>query len=470
MLKQMSKTRAVGVFVAGANVVQNIDRSQRGGRVGMHKNAQAIGQRKRVVMNHEKLFERRAGLVASTGRKTDQQKQPLTKIQQPARIAAHQCVQTYLSPIMFRFYTLSICLTLLIWPLRAQVLTDAAMRQSILTATDNIYGYDFAEANTAIETLRSRYPQHPVGPLLKAVELLWQYMPMEGNKQATAQFTQLIEQSIRLSEKMLERNENDPEGVFFALASHGYLALKYNNEKEQLKAVGESRKAYGYMKLGFKLMEKNPEFYFTTGLYNYYVERYPIDHPIVRPFMIFFQDGNMTLGLQQMDIATKRAVFTRVESGYYLANIYLKHENQPGKALGYLKFLTDHYPNNPLFQMRYAESLLLLGRYAEARVVIARLKQFSSRMLGLAIHVFEGLLAEYADKADKEAAEYYLASLPMKNYHAYTTEYEAFANAGLARIAARANQRDQARTYYKTVLDMTEYVGLQREAKAFLKQ
>jgi Tfp pilus assembly protein PilF len=185
--------------------------------------------------------------------------------------------------------------------------------------------------------------------------------------------------------------------------------------------------------------------------------------------MIFFQDGNMALGLQQMDVASKRAVFTRIETSYYLANIFLKHENQPGRALPYLKFLTEKYPNNPLFWMRYAETLLLLGRYAEARPVVARLRQFPNRMLVLALHVFDGLLAERADGSDKAAAEQYRAALPLKGYHAYTAEYQSFANAGLARIAARANQRDQARAYYKKVLEVTEYVGLQREARAFLK-
>jgi tetratricopeptide (TPR) repeat protein len=368
--------------------------------------------------------------------------------------------------IMFLFFGLHVSL-----PARAQVLTDAALQQTILKATDNIYGYDFAEANQHIAQLRARYPQHPVGPLLKAVSLLWQYMPLADHKEATAQFAQAVEQSIGLSEKLLAKNKNDPEGVFFALTAHGYMALKHNNEKEQMKAVGESRRAYGYMKSGFKLMERNPEFYFTTGLYNYYIERYPMDHPIVKPFMFFFQDGSMPLGLQQMDIAAKRAIFTRVETCYYLANIYLKHENQPAKALGYLKFLTDKYPNNPLFQMRYAESLLLLGRYAEARPVMQRMGQFvGNRLMPLALRAFEGLLAERADHNDRAATEQYQAALKLKGSHAYTAEYQNVAYAGLARIAARAGQRDPAKNYYRKVLEKTEYIGLQREARAFLKE
>ncbi len=470
VLEQVGKTRPGGVFIARADVVKDIDRSQRRGRIGMDKHAQAIGQGKLLVTDHDKLFGKQAGLsgnVCSTtvaGRAVQENRHLQKYTDTPERPIDASPDQP-----MFRLLRLSCWLLLLTLPLRAQVLTDASMRQTILTATDNIYGYDFAEANTAIESLRRQYPLHPVGPLLKAISLLWQYMPLEENKTATAQFSQLIEQSIQLSEKMLERNKNDPEGVFFALTAHGYMALRHNNEKEQLKAVGESRRAYGYMKSGFKLMDRNPEFYFTTGLYNYYVERYPLDHPIVKPFMFLFQNGNMALGLQQMDTASKRAIFTRIETSYYLANIYLKHESQPGKAIGYIKFLTDKFPNNPLFQMRYAETLLSMGHYAEARPVIARLRQFPNRMLAVAINTFDGILAERADKSDAAAAERYRAALPLKSYHAYTEEYQSFANAGLARIAARANQREQARAYYKKVLDVTEYTGLQREAKAFLK-
>lgn len=67
------------------------------------------------------------------------------------------------------------------------------------------------------------------------------------------------------------------------MAGHGYIALIHNYNNEKMKAASEAKKAYDYVMDGFKYMQHNPEFYFSSGLYNYYMIRYPEDHPIVKP-------------------------------------------------------------------------------------------------------------------------------------------------------------------------------------------
>ncbi|GAB3807879.1 hypothetical protein GCM10028819_45660 [Spirosoma humi] len=349
----------------------------------------------------------------------------------------------------------------------AQVLTDPTTQQTVLKTLDAIYNMDFPDADTQIRQLQTQYPQHPIGPILRATQLELQYLPLHENKAATAQFIQAADQGLALARKMLEKDEDDPEGVFFALTAHSYLASLYNNKGESLKAVGESKKAYNYLRDGFVLMGKNPDFYFTTGLYNYYIERYPMDHSIVKPFMLFFEDGDMPKGLKQMEIATKKGLFMRPVANYYLAHILLKHEMDPAKAVVYAKYLADKYPKNPLFGMTCAESLLLAGRYAEARPYVQRLKQMPNKLLPMAIHTFTGMLAEYADKDDKEAEEAYEVALRLPFNDPYTKEYHAFAYAGLARIAARTNDRNKARINYKKALAIGQYKSLIREAKGY---
>ncbi len=350
---------------------------------------------------------------------------------------------------------------------QAQALTDPAVQQTILKTLDNIYNFEFTEADESIRQIQARYPQHPIGPILRATELELQYLPLHENKAATAQFIQAVDQGLALAKQILDKNENDPEGVFFALTAHSYLASLHNNKNESLKAIGESKKAYNYLREGFVLAGKNPDFYFTNGLYNYYIERYPMDHSIVKPFMFFFEDGDMAQGLKQMDIATKKGVFMRPAANYYLAHIYLKHEMNPGRATIYAKYLADKYPNNPLFGMSNAEALLLAGRYAEARPYIQHLKQMSNKLVPLAVNTFTGMLAEFADKNDKEAAESYELALRLPFNDPYTKEYHAFAYAGLARISARANDKNRAKIYYKKALAVGQYKALLREAKAY---
>ncbi|AUD07471.1 hypothetical protein CWM47_24765 [Spirosoma pollinicola] len=350
---------------------------------------------------------------------------------------------------------------------RAQVLTDPVAQQTILKTLDDIYNLEFANAEVQIRQLQTQFPQHPIGPILRATELELQYLPLHENKAATAQFIQSVEQGLSLAKKMLDKDADDPEAVFFALTAHSYLASLYNNKSESLKAVGESKKAYNYLREGMVLIGKNPDFYFTTGLYNYYIERYPMDHSIVKPFMLFFEDGDMALGLKQMDIAAKKGIFMRPAANYYLAHILLKHEMSPGRAVVYAKYLADKYPRNPLFGMINAEALLLAGRYAEARPYVQRLKQMPNKLVPMAVNTFTGMLAEYADKDDKEAAEAYELALRQPFNDPYTKEYHAFAYAGLARIAARANDRNRARMNYKKALAVGQYKALIREAKAY---
>jgi len=353
--------------------------------------------------------------------------------------------------------------------IRAQISSDVQAQELILKGFDAIYNYNFTQTDEAIRQLQATYPQHPVVPLMKALELYWKYMPIKDNSAAVSQYRSYLNQGVNLSRQRLDRKENDAEGVFFALASHGYLGLQDNNEGELMKAVGEARKAYGYLKQGFDLMEQYPEFYFTTGLYNYYVEQYPEDHPVVKPVMLFFQNGNKALGLKQMETGVRKGVFTRAETGLYLGHIYLKHENQPGRAVLLYKPLADKYPKNPLFNLYCAESLMLAGHYAEAQPYIQRLKTLPQKFLQLPVRVLEGMTKEKLDNNARQAAVDYELAVKMPFDKAYTKEFSGHAYAGLARLAARAGDKNRAKTFYKKALDLAEYKSTIQEAKTYLK-
>ncbi len=350
---------------------------------------------------------------------------------------------------------------------RAQILTDPAAQQTVVKALDHIYNYEFAEAAPHIRQLQTKYPQSPIIPILRALTIQWQSLPISDSRTATNQYVAQVDQAIQGVEKMIDKNDKDPEAVFLGLTAHGYMAMKHTMDNESMKAVSESREAYAYMKDGFNLMDKNVEFYFSTGLYNYYVERYPIDHPVVKPFMFFFKDGNIALGLKQMDVSAKKAIFTRPEANLYLAHIYVKHESNFPKAVEYMDYLVDHFPKNPIFQLRYVEALLLAGRYAEGQAALTKLKTMQHKLLPAAISVFEGILAERVAKNDSAASVAYNAALKQPVDIAYTKECPGMAYAGLARIAARANNHALAKQYYKKALDTAEYKFVIREAKAF---
>lgn len=354
-------------------------------------------------------------------------------------------------------------------PINAQILNDRAGMALIQKGINHIYNNEFEEANAIGKQVQSRYPDHPVTYFLKAFQMHWQYVPIKDNQAKVGEYVRTLNQCLAAVEKKYSKNSKDPEAVFFTMASRGYLALMYNYQNELLKAATEAQKAYGSLTEGLKLVGKNPEFYFVGGMYNYYVESYPEDHPIVKPLMIFFKDGDRALGLKQLDTATKTAIITKVEAAYFLAHIYLEHEARPDLADNYTARLSATYPSNLVFRMIHLEALILAGRYDEAEKGLPELKKRTSGFYPIAWHTFEGMIAEKRDKNDAEAQKGYLTALKTPYDMQYTREYHAMAFAGLARIADRSGNKAKAKEYYKKCLEITEYKSLKREAKGYLK-
>jgi tetratricopeptide (TPR) repeat protein len=188
---------------------------------------------------------------------------------------------------------------------------------------------------------------------------------------------------------------------------------------------------------------------------------------MTKPLMIFFKKGDKLLGLKQIDTGTKSGVITKAESCYHIARIYLKYENKPEKAIYYSQKLVDWYPQNPIYRMTNIESLVLAGKYEQAKGSIKLLQNYKKGFFPVASHTFLGLIQEKGDKNDLAAQKDYLLALQTKADDQYTKEYHAMSYAGLARIAGRAGDHNKAKEYYKKCLELAEYGSVKAEAKVY---
>ncbi|NIJ53518.1 tetratricopeptide repeat protein [Dyadobacter arcticus] len=352
-------------------------------------------------------------------------------------------------------------------PSRAQLLNDQASIKNIQSSLDKIYNYEFEEAQVIMDQVGKKYPNHPVSYILDSFILFWKYLPIKDNPVKSKEYIQKLNQCLDAINKKFGKNSLDPEAVFYTMVARGYMAMIYNYKGEMMNAAGEGKKAYNAFVEGLKLINKNPEFYFTSGMYNYYVEVYPEEHPIVKPLLLFFKSGDKALGLKQIDNATKLGTITRAEACYYISHIYLKYEMKPEKAIFYMDKLVDLYPKNPIYLMKDIEALLLSGKYEPARKEIINLKKINTGFYPAAWRTFQGILEEKSEKNDAAAQREYNLALKTPHDDQYTKEYHALAYAGLARISARAGNKSKAKDYYKKCLGKAEYRSVIKEAKAF---
>ncbi len=350
----------------------------------------------------------------------------------------------------------------------AQILTDATTRQLISQGLDKMYSYDFRESAEIFSKIKARHPQHPVFYTLMAIQTELQYFPLKDFPSQQKTYLAYLNQSRALAEVMLDKNEEDIEANFFELATLGYMAAYDADNQEFMKAVGIAKKAYSHLKKGLALTEKQPEFLYSSGIYNYYRIEYPETHPVIKSVIWMFADGNKKLGLQQLDLATRKTIFVKTEAAFYAGYVYMKYEANPAKALQYNTLLIEKYPENLLFQMQRMDFLTALGKYDDADDITNKILKQKGVMFQCAGTIFKGLIAEKDKKDDKLAEAYLQKGVKMPFDERFTKDYHGLAYMALARIAKRAGQYGKMKEYAKKATKFAEYKATLAEARAIL--
>lgn len=351
-----------------------------------------------------------------------------------------------------------------------QLFENQKNMELVQQGVDYIYNVQPDSANAIIEQVEMRLPDHPVVPMMRALNVLWANIPVVTIDSVFSEFSDHLEEVIRLSIRIDGGRQEDPEAIFFEMSARGLLAEYYADDGHYMKALNEASKAYYLVKAGFKLSKEVPEFLLTTGIYNYFREKYPERHPIYKPLLWFFKNGDVELGIQQMQEATEKAVLSRVEAYVYLAYVYLRYEYEPKKAQRYLRELNRRYPLNPYIQAKYLESLTPENDFIHAPFpMIKNLSKSERPYYRMAGQVFWGLYEEKVTHDTVMAIKHYRESIAAGNSILDHGEYyRSLAYLGLGRVYSAQDQRDQAVYNLNKSLSYAETQDISREAESLL--
>ena len=352
----------------------------------------------------------------------------------------------------------------------SQIFENGKTQNLVKRCADHIYNAKPDSANFYIKKVEKILPEHPVVPLMKAMTLLWANIPTISEALFTEIETQL-DSAIYLARKY-DSDLKNPEMMFFAMSAHGLLAEYYADQGYMVKAVGEANRAYGLLRRGFDLVEEHPEFLFTTGLYNYFREKYPEKHPLYKPLLWFFKSGDMDKGLRQLEMATTKSFLTKVEAYVYLSYIYLRYEYEPKKAQEYLSRLCTMYPNNFYAKAKYLESLANPRDFGEVPLnMIYSLIAHDNSYYKLAGYVFLGYYEETIIKNKEKAEQAYRKGLEygltIPNHGEY---FKGFGYLGLGRILVEKQQNLEAEELLNLALKFAETELIESEARELLSQ
>ncbi len=201
--------------------------------------------------------------------------------------------------------------------------------------------------------------------IIKGLLTYWENYPLTVTSPQRQSYEKEMLHAIELCEKK-SHPDDEAEYLLCNLGARGMLLLFYADNDLSMNVISMASNTYQLVKRTFDLTDVYADFYFFTGLYNYYREAYPESHPVYKPLALLFPKGDKAKGLKELKIASKNAIILKAEAYSFLNGIYMNFENNFREAEFYSKSLYELYPNNTAYLTEYIKNLLLIKEYDRA--------------------------------------------------------------------------------------------------------
>jgi hypothetical protein len=330
------------------------------------------------------------------------------------------------------------------------ILDDSEIQHSVQKCLYATYGFAFEEALEMQALLQEKMPRHPAPYFLKALIIYWKNFPLLPEDPETELFESYMNQSIDLAGRILEKEPDHLEGIFFDLHARAFKAMFWADNGKPGKVLFDINNMYRQTLAGIALKDKFNEFYFSSGLYNYYIEAYVELHPAYKPIVVFFRDGNKERGLQELKFAAENTTYIKYESVLFLSLLYLNYEKEMETALDYAAILYNNFPRNIYYTGQYLILLMHNSKYTVASVLNEQIDPEKSEFHRLIYLMTQGFLYENSYK-DLQRAEicYHQAILIAQTFGPIADLYAAISYAGLSRIAEKKGNSIEGRRYQR---------------------
>ncbi len=234
---------------------------------------------------------------------------------------------------------------------------DSRVQQGI----DLIYGLRFEEADAYFETVIEAEPENPLGHFFLAMVTWWRVLIDLDDTAHDEAFYDLLGRCIEVCDRRLEQDPDDFDAILFKAGAIGFRGRLRGDRGQYLRAAGDGLKCLPLLNKSRTMEPTNKDILFGQGIYNYFAEVMPRQHPIIKPILWLLPAGDRELGLQQLRQVAAEGLYARTEAAYFLAQIYRLFEKDKALALPFLQELFARYPDNALFHRYTARTLAELG-------------------------------------------------------------------------------------------------------------
>jgi len=363
-------------------------------------------------------------------------------------------------------------LTILIWTCiswsaassQISYLERPDLLEKVETCLHHTYGFSFNEARAIQAELALSTPGHPAPVFLEALIVYWENFPLIPSKEASRRFINLMNKTIELAKQYEKYDQTYIESIFFDLFGRAFKAMYWADNGKSGKVIPQMGPMYRNTKKGFVLQEQFAEFYFSTGLYNYYIEAYPAAHPAYKPLVSFMHKGDRELGLKQLNKAINQTVFLKVEAILFMSLIQLNYEEDLNSAAIYAERLVREYPGNIYYQGHLINILLHQHRFVQVNELLRAMVDQSDSYSKMIRTLASGFMNETVPGEESRSGTAYLETIELaEKFGTYADIYKAMAFMGLSRLHRKNGQESQADSYTRKASHLTTYTFILEE-------
>jgi hypothetical protein len=289
----------------------------------------------------------------------------------------------------------------------------------------------------------------------KGLITYWENYPLISTSPERALFEKNMFHAIELCEKSKE-NDYVAEYLLSNIGARGLLLLFYADNGLTRDVMSVASSTYQYVKESFNYTKTYADFYFITGLYNYYREAYPESHPVYKPVALLFPKGDKVRGLNELQIASKNAIVLKAEAYTFLSGIYISYENNFQQAYQYSRALHKLYPKNVQYMATYIKNLLLVKNYTDAESEIKNGRTLNNNAFFQAqLNILNGIVLEKKYHNARQAQYYYGKGIKdMSSFGTIGEEFTAYGYFGLSRMSQDKHQKKE---YRKLAMELANF-------------
>ncbi len=237
-----------------------------------------------------------------------------------------------------------------------------------ITGIDALYNFKFKEAEEKFDEVIKIAPADPRGHFFKAMIYHYRYTFLRVRTDFD-KFIQLSDNVIDAAEKVLDKDQNNSNAMFYLGGIYGYRGIVRSQENQIVRAVLDGRKGYSYLEDAIETNVNNHDAEMGLGMFNYFISRIPSSFRWLVKMIGF--DGDRQKGLEQLERAAAKGTYAKNEAKWWLSQFYVAEE-QPERAFKFLDELAVKYPRNPFYVQHYGNILLYWLRRADDAIPVLK--------------------------------------------------------------------------------------------------